>query len=108
MSCLLVLLILVSLLHNHLWQYDLLPDANAHYRNRPEVQVRQTNYGCVLHIYYVEFIVNLELVTIIFYMSYFIKSLQIEGTLTIRMNHTCLCILVSAKQAGSTELYPRT
>ncbi|CAE6451716.1 unnamed protein product [Rhizoctonia solani] len=41
-------------------RYDLLPDANARYRNRPEVQFRQTHYGRLLDIYYVEFIVDLN------------------------------------------------
>ncbi|CUA77976.1 hypothetical protein RSOLAG22IIIB_12956 [Rhizoctonia solani] len=41
-------------------RYDLLPDANARYRNRPEAQFRQTHYGRLLDIYYVEFVVDLE------------------------------------------------
>ncbi|CAE7227515.1 unnamed protein product, partial [Rhizoctonia solani] len=41
-------------------RYDLLPDANARYRNRPEAQFRQTNYGRLLDIYYVEFVVDLD------------------------------------------------
>ncbi|KAB5587614.1 hypothetical protein CTheo_8947 [Ceratobasidium theobromae] len=43
---------------NSFVRYDLLPDANARHRNRPEVLVRQTNYGQVLDIYYVEFVVD--------------------------------------------------
>lgn len=37
-----------------LHQYDLLPDANAAYRNREDVPFRQTQYGRLLDIYYVE------------------------------------------------------
>ncbi|KAB5588211.1 Transposase family Tnp2 protein [Ceratobasidium theobromae] len=36
-------------------RYVLLPDANAAFQNRPDVPVRQTQYGQLLDIYYVEF-----------------------------------------------------
>ncbi|CEL54837.1 hypothetical protein RSOLAG1IB_11782 [Rhizoctonia solani AG-1 IB] len=45
---------------NSFVRYDLLPDANANYRNRPEVQIQRTHYGRVLDVYYVEFIVDPE------------------------------------------------
>lgn len=35
-------------------KYDLLPDANAAYRNRADVPFRQTQYGRLLDIYYVQ------------------------------------------------------
>ncbi|KAJ1306455.1 hypothetical protein OPQ81_007458 [Rhizoctonia solani] len=36
--------------------YDLLPDRNAAFRNRPDQPFRQTYYGQVLDVYYVEFV----------------------------------------------------
>ncbi|KAG8749601.1 hypothetical protein FRC11_011149 [Ceratobasidium sp. 423] len=41
-------------------QYDLLPDANASHEDLLEVQARQTYYGQVLDIYYVEFVMDLK------------------------------------------------
>ncbi|KAB5587887.1 Transposase family Tnp2 protein [Ceratobasidium theobromae] len=41
---------------NSFVRYDLLPDRNAAFRNRPDVPFRQTHYGRVLDIYYVEFV----------------------------------------------------
>ncbi|CAE6431615.1 unnamed protein product, partial [Rhizoctonia solani] len=41
---------------NSFVRYDLLPDRNTAFRNRPDRPFRQTHYGRVLDIYYVEFI----------------------------------------------------
>ncbi|KAL5639602.1 hypothetical protein ACGC1H_006272 [Rhizoctonia solani] len=41
---------------NSFVRYDLLPDRNTAFRNRRDVPFRQTHYGRVLDIYYVEFV----------------------------------------------------
>ncbi|CUA78397.1 Transcription initiation factor TFIID subunit 5 [Rhizoctonia solani] len=41
---------------NSFVRYDLLPDRNTAFRNLPDVMYRQTYYGQVLDVYYVEFI----------------------------------------------------
>ncbi|KAG9083055.1 hypothetical protein FS749_006340 [Ceratobasidium sp. UAMH 11750] len=45
---------------NSFIRYDLLPDANARFRHRPDVPVRVTHYGRVLDAYYLEFIEDIE------------------------------------------------
>jgi hypothetical protein len=47
-------------LTSQFYQYDLLPDANANYGNRPDEPVRVTHYAQLLDIYYVEFIEDPE------------------------------------------------
>jgi hypothetical protein len=39
-------------------QYNLLPDRNAAFRNRPDEPFRQTHYGQVLDVYYIEFVMQ--------------------------------------------------
>ncbi|CAE7062528.1 unnamed protein product [Rhizoctonia solani] len=43
---------------NSFVRYDLLPDQNTAFRNRPDTPFRQTYYGRVLDIYYVEFVIQ--------------------------------------------------
>ncbi|KAG8735380.1 hypothetical protein FRC10_010677 [Ceratobasidium sp. 414] len=45
---------------NSFVRYALLPDTNAAFRNRLDVPVRQTNYGQVLDIFYIEFLEDPE------------------------------------------------